>query len=54
MRFVKPLDRELIEKVSKTHKVLITVEEGVIEGGIGHAECLSFLPSDYIRKCCRF
>ena len=40
MRFVKPLDRELIEKVSKTHKVLITVEEGVIEGGIGQEVCL--------------
>ncbi|PKY09888.1 1-deoxy-D-xylulose-5-phosphate synthase [Acidithiobacillus marinus] len=37
MRFVKPLDHELLNEVSRTHQALITVEEGVIAGGAGSA-----------------
>ncbi|MBN2679599.1 1-deoxy-D-xylulose-5-phosphate synthase [Acidithiobacillus montserratensis] len=37
MRFVKPLDHELLNEVSRTHQALITVEEGVIAGGAGAA-----------------
>ena len=33
-RFAKPLDRELIRKLARTHEVLITVEEGSV-GGFG-------------------
>lgn len=33
-RFCKPLDRELIRRLAKSHDVLITVEEGSI-GGFG-------------------
>lgn len=33
-RFAKPLDKELILNLAKTHKVLITVEEGAV-GGFG-------------------
>lgn len=35
MRFVKPLDVELIESLAKDCKAIITLEQGVIEGGIG-------------------
>jgi len=35
MRFVKPLDRELIIELSKSHKLLVTVEENVVMGGAG-------------------
>ncbi|MGN1280751.1 MAG: 1-deoxy-D-xylulose-5-phosphate synthase [Succinivibrio sp.] len=35
MRFVKPLDEELIEQLAKDHKAIITMEQGVIEGGVG-------------------
>ncbi len=39
MRFVKPLDQELIKQVCKQHKYIVTIEENVIEGGAGSA-CL--------------
>ncbi len=35
MRFVKPLDRELIERLARTHDVLVTVEENAVAGGAG-------------------
>ncbi|MCZ6761472.1 MAG: 1-deoxy-D-xylulose-5-phosphate synthase [Gammaproteobacteria bacterium] len=37
MRFVKPLDEELILAMAKTHGGIITVEENVIAGGAGSA-----------------
>lgn len=37
MRFLKPLDTELLEEVLKTHKIIVTLEEGVITGGFGMA-----------------
>jgi len=36
-RFVKPLDRELILNLAKAVDRIITVEEGVLEGGFGSA-----------------
>jgi len=37
MRFVKPIDAELIEWLAKSHESLVTVEENVIAGGAGSA-----------------
>jgi 1-deoxy-D-xylulose-5-phosphate synthase len=37
MRFVKPLDEEMIAQIASTHERLITLEEGVIAGGAGSA-----------------
>jgi 1-deoxy-D-xylulose-5-phosphate synthase len=37
MRFVKPLDRELILSLANTHELLVTVEENAIMGGAGAA-----------------
>jgi len=37
MRFVKPLDEEMIEKLAKHHHMLVTVEENVVAGGAGSA-----------------
>ena len=37
MRFVKPLDEELVYELARTHELLITVEEGCITGGAGSA-----------------
>ena len=37
MRFAKPLDRELILELARTHEALITVEEGCLMGGAGSA-----------------
>jgi 1-deoxy-D-xylulose-5-phosphate synthase len=37
MRFVKPIDRELIFRLATSHDLLVTVEENVVEGGAGSA-----------------
>ncbi len=37
MRFIKPLDEELIEKFAKNYKHIISIEENVITGGAGSA-----------------
>jgi 1-deoxy-D-xylulose-5-phosphate synthase len=37
MRFVKPLDEELITKHSKDKKIIVTIEDGTISGGAGSA-----------------
>ena len=37
MRFVKPLDEDLLHKVAKKYKRIITIEDGTIVGGFGSA-----------------
>ena len=37
MRFIKPLDEDLILEMAKTHDVIVTIEENVIAGGAGSA-----------------
>lgn len=37
MRFVKPLDVELLKRLAATHDAIVTVEEGSIMGGAGAA-----------------
>ena len=37
MRFVKPIDHELIFRLATTHDYLVTVEENVVMGGAGSA-----------------
>jgi 1-deoxy-D-xylulose-5-phosphate synthase len=37
MRFVKPIDEELLHEVFKKHSKIITVEDGCIMGGMGSA-----------------
>ena len=37
MRFVKPIDEELIIKLCQSHKAIITIEENCIAGGAGSA-----------------
>ncbi len=43
MRFVKPLDAELVLELARSHDALVTVEEGCVMGGAGSAvlECLA-------------
>ncbi len=42
MRFVKPLDAELVQRLAQTHDMLVTVEEGCVMGGAGSA-CIEAL-----------
>jgi 1-deoxy-D-xylulose-5-phosphate synthase len=37
MRFVKPLDLELVIRLAREHAQLVTVEEGSVMGGAGAA-----------------
>ncbi len=37
MRFVKPLDQELLDEVAARFDRIVTVEDGVVEGGFGSA-----------------
>ncbi len=37
MRFVKPLDEELLHKICAVYQKIITIEDGVINGGFGGA-----------------
>ena len=39
MRFVKPLDTQLIAEMAKQHELLVTVEEHQVMGGAGSAVC---------------
>ena len=42
MRFIKPLDAELVLRLAREHELLVTVEENAVQGGAGSAvaECL--------------
>ncbi|MCB2261506.1 MAG: 1-deoxy-D-xylulose-5-phosphate synthase [Candidatus Thiosymbion ectosymbiont of Robbea hypermnestra] len=37
MRFIKPLDAELILELARTHRLLVTLEENAVAGGAGSA-----------------
>ena len=46
MRFVKPIDHELIFKLATTHDYLVTIEENVVMGGAGSAVAESLAAQD--------
>ena len=37
MRFVKPIDEELVTEITSSHDVIVTIEEHVVAGGAGSA-----------------
>jgi 1-deoxy-D-xylulose-5-phosphate synthase len=43
MRFVKPIDEQLIRELAASHELLVTIEENAVMGGAGSAvaECLA-------------
>jgi 1-deoxy-D-xylulose-5-phosphate synthase len=43
MRFVKPLDEQLVLRMAEKHELIVTLEENVVQGGAGSAvnECLA-------------
>jgi 1-deoxy-D-xylulose-5-phosphate synthase len=49
MRFVKPVDAELIRELAQTHDALVTIEEGCIMGGAGSACIESLLANGVVR-----
>lgn len=53
MRFAKPLDVECIKKVCKTYTTIITIEDGVLQGGFGSAVLEQCSLYDYTGKVIR-
>lgn len=47
MRFVKPLDEKMLHEVGKTFDKVITIEDGVIQGGFGSAVLEFFADNGY-------
>jgi len=50
MRFVKPIDEEILHQVFDAFKVVITVEDGVIAGGFGSAVLEFMVDNNYNSK----
>ncbi len=50
MRFVKPLDKDLIKHVVSTHSAILTVEENILQGGFGSAVAEYLIEEDLIRN----
>ncbi len=47
MRFVKPLDTELLHEIGRKFKRVVTIEDGVIQGGFGSAVLEFFADNGY-------
>jgi len=50
MRFVKPLDEQILHQVFKKHNKVITIEDGTIVGGMGSAILEFMADNDYAAK----
>ncbi|WP_151193771.1 1-deoxy-D-xylulose-5-phosphate synthase [Cysteiniphilum sp. JM-1] len=50
MRFVKPLDTQIIKELAKSHEMIITLEENVIMGGAGSAVNEYLIANDLLSK----
>lgn len=50
MRFVKPLDEEMLHTIGKKYKSIITVEDGCIAGGFGEAILSFFNANGYTTR----
>lgn len=48
LRFIKPLDENLLHEVFKTHKKVITIEDGTVIGGIGSAVIEFMVEHNYV------
>ncbi len=53
MRFLKPLDHELLHEVFNKYKKIITIEDGTITGGLGSAVLEFMSDNDYKAKVVR-
>lgn len=47
LRWVKPLDTELLDEVGRTFRRVITVEDGCLRGGVGEAVAAYFNARGY-------
>jgi 1-deoxy-D-xylulose-5-phosphate synthase len=47
MRFVKPLDEQLLHQIARKYKKIITIEDGCLQGGMGSAILEFMADNDY-------
>jgi 1-deoxy-D-xylulose-5-phosphate synthase len=50
MRFVKPLDVELVKRLAESHPLIVTVEEHQVMGGAGSAVCEALASMAFLGK----
>ena len=50
MRFVKPLDTDLLERLGKNHKWIITLEENIKNGGFGEKVMTYYAEKDEFKN----
>ena len=50
MRFIKPLDEEMLHMIFKMYETIITVEDGVITGGFGSSIAEFSVKNNYSNK----
>lgn len=53
MRFVKPIDKEILDEVAARFESIITIEDGVIDGGFGSAVLEYFSEKGYRKSVVR-
>ncbi len=53
-RFIKPFDEKLLIKILKEHEIIITGEDGVLNGGFGSGVAEFMLDNGYTNKLLRF
>ena len=47
MRFVKPLDHDLLDEIAKTHRKILAIEENTVVGGFSSAIAEYFIDRNY-------
>lgn len=52
-RFIKPMDKNLLDSILKSHEYIITIEDGVLNGGFGSAVAEYILDNGYENKLLR-
>ena len=50
MRFVKPLDVELVTQLASTHALIVTIEEGSVMGGAGSAVSEALSAAGFVKQ----
>ena len=53
MRWVKPIDKELVQQVAQSYNIIITVEDGMLAGGFGSAVLEALLECSFAGKVVR-
>ena len=52
LRFLKPLDEEMLDEIAQNYKFIVTIEDGVLKGGMGSA-ILEYMADHGYTPCVR-